>query len=215
MKIKELELFILSFDDTCRFYHEIIGLEALLWTENQVSFKCGESVLIFNRTKDKFVYHFAFNIPPNVFSSAKNWLKQRVKLLTENGADEIKFTNLNARAIYFEDPAGNIVEFIARKEIVKDAGEPNFDTSHILEISEIGLAPNKIRPYANHLLEMGIPVRKDQDIDDMTTLTFFGEASDGVHLIIAPLGRRWIFSDVEALESPVIIQTDRGTVEYR
>ena len=68
-------------------------------------------------------YHFAFNIPANKFSEAKVWAKERVSLLVEEGEDEANFVHLPAHALYFYDPAGNIVELISRQSVSEDSTE--------------------------------------------------------------------------------------------
>ncbi|GAF20331.1 hypothetical protein JCM19046_5056 [Bacillus sp. JCM 19046] len=147
-----------------------------------------------------------------MFLKAKEWTKKRVILLRERGQDDVHFTDDMAKAIYFEDPAGNIVEFIAREETTPNASEEEFTIGHVSGISEIGLSSNQLKVDANQLLSMGIPVRNDEVIHYSSYLTFFGEYTDGVYIILAPVGRRWLFSKKEAIACPILIETDRGTI---
>src|SRR5690606_29509608 len=69
-------------------------------------------------------YHFAFDIPSDQFEEAKTWTKGNVKLLKEQGEDEVYFEGIDAKSIYFEDPAGNIAEFICRLTDAKESTAP-------------------------------------------------------------------------------------------
>ncbi len=69
---------------------------------------------------------FAFNIPENQFREAKAWLASRVEIARPNGSDEIFYDDWNAHAVYFPDPGGNLVEFIARHNL-PDRSEREFN----------------------------------------------------------------------------------------
>jgi hypothetical protein len=74
-------------------------------------------------------YHFAFNIPENQIRSAKEWLMPRTVLLKdEQGNDYFQHSGWNSEAVYFKDPAGNILEFIARHDL-SNAVDGDFDSS--------------------------------------------------------------------------------------
>ena len=109
---------------------------------NSISVTAGKSRVIFEKanTIANPFYHFAFNIPSNKFEEAFQWIQRRVDLLW---LDDYKsyiadFTNWHAKSFYFIDPAGNILEFIARFDLHDVANEP-FSAAHIRNVSEIGL----------------------------------------------------------------------------
>ena len=85
-------------------------------------------------------YHFAINIPSNKIEEAQQWLKQRVQLLwLDDYQSEIaEFVNWNARSVYFYDPAGNIIELIARFDLNNDSDE-DFSPRHFISVSEVGI----------------------------------------------------------------------------
>jgi catechol-2,3-dioxygenase len=85
-------------------------------------------------------YHFAFNIPENKINRAAEWMAERAMLLPhrETGEPVTHWEHWNAHAIYFEDPAGNIVEFIARHTL-DNRSRGGFDPGDILYASEIGM----------------------------------------------------------------------------
>jgi hypothetical protein len=103
-------------------------------------------------------YHFAFNIPENKFTSAKQWLGRRCPLLrdSETGADELFFKKWNAHAVYFQDPSGNIGELIARHTLPSRT-KGGFGAEDILYASEIGLvSPNPDRLVEAIAREFGL-----------------------------------------------------------
>lgn len=214
MEIVELTIYIDHYNETIVFYKEVIGLSVKNETERQITFHVGTSLLTLHQADEDAsnYYHFAFNIPPNLFLSAKTWLSERVKLAKEEQDDEINFAEAKAKAVYFEDPAGNIVELIARQTSAI-ANASSFQVTHLINISEIGIATNNVIKLANQLLDKGIPVRNNESIHREKYLNFFGEYKDGVYIITAPVGRRWIFSEKAALEAPMIIRTNKGTIE--
>ena len=152
MKIEQLEIFISNFKETVSFYKDMMQFESLSMTSKTASFQAGESIFtIHQNEEDRYYYHFAFNIPANFFKQAKAWIKE-LALLTEDGVDEVDFKYVKANALYFEDPAGNIVEFIARRETSPPATDSIFSSKHILGVSEIGISANEIKHYADQLM---------------------------------------------------------------
>ncbi|OWR32340.1 hypothetical protein CDO73_01655 [Saccharibacillus sp. O23] len=216
MKLNKIELWISNFEQTVRFYEQTLGFERLDDGAEAASFRIGSSVLRLNRDPEDrlYYYHFAFNIPPNLFREAKRWLSERAELLLEDGMDEVFFDGMTqADSFYTEDPAGNIVEFIARRETTPASEAAEFDTEQILCISEIGLSVEQVAEYAKRLDSLGIPVRGNEEISYDRYLNFMGEYEDGSFIILAPLGRRWYFSSKLSILAPLVIHTDRGTVD--
>jgi catechol-2,3-dioxygenase len=209
MKIEKAQLFISKFEETVAFYRDVLQFSFLSKNEDTASFQIGESVLEFIEDKEEnnYYYHFAFNIHKNLFTEAKQWLLDRVELLQEDGMNEIDFTD--SKACYFEDPAGNIIEYIARRETAPPSSDTVFSPNNVLCISEMSLTTNKIIEYAEEMKEMGISLR--HKIDE-TELNFIGEYKDGSFILLGPIGRRWLFSSKEAIASPVTIVTDRGVI---
>ncbi len=215
MKIKQVELFIGQFKETISFYKDQLHWEQVDTADGMAKFRIGESTLVLHEDEEAHnYYHFAINIPPNLFRSAKQWVQERVALSTEEGEDEANFTESKADSFYFEDPAGNILEYIARHATTPPAKEQEFTPEHLVGISEIGVSAQHMRDVLDQLIGMGIAPRKNQEIHDNTYLNFMGEAEDGNYILVGPVGRRWIFSDKVGMETPVIIHTDRGIFRY-
>lgn len=213
LKINEVELSINHFEETVAFYKEKFCFKQLKNEKHCASLQVGESILTLRKEDmHDYFYHFAFNIHANLFNEAKAWLASKVALATEDGEDEIEFQEfMKAKACYFEDPAGNIVELIARKETSPMSSQKDFSpTENILSISEIGFATNEIKEYAENIQRLGIPVRYQQKLNEEKYLNFFGEYEEGAFIILSPLGRNWLFSKKTAKEAPLVIHTNRG-----
>ncbi|MFT8320408.1 MAG: VOC family protein [Bacillus sp. (in: firmicutes)] len=204
----------LPYKKTVEFYEQTLQFKLISSTNNSASFQIGESVLELHQNEEnKHYYHFAFNIHSNLFKQAKEWLLERLELLEEDGEDEVYFAGLtNADACYFEDPAGNIVEYISRRKTSPPSPNKTFSANNVLSISEIGFSTNELKKYAQQMQALGIPVRHNKQLYQDTYLNFMGEYEDGAFIILGPIGRRWIFSDKASIAAPVVVHTDRGIV---
>jgi catechol 2,3-dioxygenase-like lactoylglutathione lyase family enzyme len=139
MKIKQLNLYSSKIEALKEFYLDVLGFDLIEAERNRFSFQVGETKIEFKETLEEAYYHFAFNIPMNQAKDAINWLKAKdINILKYKGAEIVDFANWEAEALYFYDPAGNIVEFIARRPLAVASNE-SFSASSILSVSEIGL----------------------------------------------------------------------------
>ena len=106
-------------------------------------------------------YHFAFNIPENKIVQALEWQKARTPLLAipeRNRAagfppEVVDYRHWNAHSVFFLDPAGNVVEYIARHDL-KNGDSDAFSWADILYASEIGLVVDDVAATADALKEM-------------------------------------------------------------
>lgn len=205
MEIKLLTLQTNKIEVMKEFYTQQLGFSLCSENSNHFQMQVGKSILEF--TNEEVVgdpyYHFAFNIPSNQFQEAKEWLKGRTTLLLEDGEDEADFSFWPAHACYFEDPAGNIVELIARyKENPKS--ESSFSVNSILNISEIGLIVKDAPMVTGQLKEINI---FDSDNDPVTnsSLHFMQDNNNGVFIILTSVDRRWLFSEKKSKIFPMKI----------
>src|SRR5690625_80736 len=95
-----------------RFYMNILELNITDETEEAFSIDIGTSKLTFKQSDKPCFYHYAINISGNQFSMLKHRIKERIPLNRERGIDEVYFSSFDADSMYFEDPAGNIIELI-------------------------------------------------------------------------------------------------------
>ncbi|MFJ5765964.1 VOC family protein [Lysinibacillus sp. NPDC093210] len=206
MKISKMKLYAHDLHKMKAFYCDILGFELLEEAEHFFEIAAGESVIQFE-TLDASVakqYHFALNIPSNLFQQAKKWAQARVDLLRLDEQDEVYFKTLDANSCYFYDPEDNVIEFIARHGINPSVNTDAFSIKHVLNIAEINLTTDAIHAVADRLKEYGITPLKGEEIRT-DALTFMGNYEDGVHLLIGPSERIWYFSTKKAIVSPINI----------
>ena len=105
-------------------------------------------------------YHFAFNIPENKIRLAHDWQAERMELIPTPESmkdpdypDTVRhFVNWNAHSVFFYDPAGNIVEYIARHDLDNRAEGP-FTPHDILYVSEIAFVADDVPKLAKQVQE--------------------------------------------------------------
>jgi catechol-2,3-dioxygenase len=139
--------------------------------------------------------HFAVNVAPRRFEEAVEWARLRRPLIQ----DDVPFTDWRARAAYFFDPPGNLVELIARE---RAPGEELF-----LEVSEVGLPVADVGKAVAFLeAELGLP----HFSGDRENFSAMGD--DRGLFIVVPVGRNWLFTDIPASDAPVqvTIESERG-----
>lgn len=195
MHIKEIKLLVNNLAATKYFYHQLLELPVVLDNKTFISFQAGSSLLTFQGTKEKNpVYHFAFNIPCNKIDEALQWLEsKKVKLIhstTENAI--IDFKNWNAKALYFFDNSGNVLELIARFDLKnKDAKE--FTSASIVSISEIAIVADDVIGTANDLVySHGINYFDKQPLSE----NFAALGDDHGLFILSKTGRTWFLTDL-------------------
>ena len=193
MNILEVQLVTHCLADLRLFYSDVLGLSVL--TEDATSFtvQCGSSRLSFTQlnTDVKPQYHFAFNIPRNLFPEAKAWITQRVALLTLNKRDQFHLDAWNSDSLYFFDPAGNILELIARHNQPDNAAAP-FQSAHLLSISEIGLIVETV-PSTVEALKQTFRI----DTYNGQAENFAALGDEAGLFIISQTGRIWFPTDTE------------------
>ncbi len=142
MLIKEIRLQTNQLSELYYYYRNVLALPTILLDKNCISITAGKSRLIFEESPGfgNPFYHFAFNIPSNKFEEALELMKNKVNLiwLEDYNSYIADFVTWNAKSFYFLDPAGNILELIARFDL-KDIVNENFSGSYILNVSEVGL----------------------------------------------------------------------------
>lgn len=160
MRIDRLDLLTNDLAVQRKFYASELPLPVLEASSDVLSLQAGRSRLTFRQAPEGWngFYHFAFNIPEDQFGEAKAWLSRRVMLIKDNkGEDEFPSSKeWNAHSVYFYDPAGNILEFIARHDLDEHSDKP-FDEQSILSISEIGIVSEDVPAMVRSLQsQMGI-----------------------------------------------------------
>lgn len=138
------------------FYSEVLELPTQLGSEGLVV-QIGATQLSFSQGSDPAIYHFAFNIPENKLESAMSWMRGRANLLVPSWQEGpvVHFESWNADSVYFLDPAGNILEFIAHHPL-KNGRSGAFTRDDMLYTSEIGLVVEDFEVALQSLSKAGL-----------------------------------------------------------
>ncbi|MDO6390424.1 hypothetical protein Q4E40_09820 [Pontibacter sp. BT731] len=155
MKISSVELQASQPEALQLFYTELLGLPLLSEDEGSFNVRAGYSTLTFRTAGDsqKGGYHLAFHVPGNQLAEAAAWLQERVAFLYAPGADSpvVVHETWQAKALYFYDPAFNLLEFIAHS--ATPAGHIPFGPTQLLGIAEVGLPVKDVAGFAQELRE--------------------------------------------------------------
>ena len=148
------------------FYGKTLDLRLMDEKPDRFTVEAGESTITFVASEEAVdgrapFYHFAFNIPENKIVQALEWQKARTPMLAipeRNRADGfppevVNYPHWNAHSVFFLDPAGNVVEYIARHDLKNGDNNP-FGWTDILYASEIGLIVDDVPGAANAIGSM-------------------------------------------------------------
>ncbi|MBX2891337.1 MAG: hypothetical protein KF734_10445 [Saprospiraceae bacterium] len=210
MKINSIQIEAASLSSVVDFYHHLLGLPCVADAGNAYV-SIGDATLIFSENPTaNGIHHFAFNIPCNQIREGMTWLERLgiVLIANDKGHTRIDFPDWNAEAAYFFDAAGNIVEFIARRDLMNESSQP-FGPGSLLEISEIGIVADDVLAWsASAAKHWGIlPFEKQKPSADFSALgTDFGL------FIVVPEGRKWFLTDLPATNTPLVarFENDKG-----
>ncbi len=208
MRIIQLHLLTADLVVQRDFYTQVLGLVPVE-EAGALALQAGSTRLVFRPTRptEQAVYHFAFDIPQNCFQEAKALIAGRVPLLRDaSGADAFSSENWNSDSVYFRDPAGNILEFIARHGLANDSDQP-FTERSILSVSEIGLATDNVVDTVSLLqAELGAGI-----YDGAGSETFTAVGDEHGLLIVVKRGRIWFPDTGQAAElAPMLAGVSEG-----
>ncbi len=216
MVIKKLVLQTAYLKTLEEFYSSLLELCVQTIDERELLITIGNSNLIFTESnKAEPLYHFAINIPSNKIEEAKTWLSTKVKLLwmQDYKSDIADFVNWHAKSVYFYDPAGNILELIARFDLNNNSNEA-FSSKQLLSINEVGLVfeQNEFEQRTSELL-------KNYSLSYFSKqppLSQFRAIGDDEGLfVIVPEHRNWFPTDKPAGIFPMRMEFESGGKEYR
>ncbi|OON69338.1 VOC family protein [Hymenobacter sp. CRA2] len=160
MRITALHLFTADLAALHQFYGHVLGLPVRVGPQQILEVTVGYSRLRFHPALPGTApfYHFAFHIPHNQLDEAYAWCRVRIPLLPfTHGQPIADFPNWQARAFYFHDPAGNILECIARTPLPNASAVP-FAATSLLGLSEAGIVTSDVPALTEYLAAThGIP----------------------------------------------------------
>jgi len=201
-----------NYEATKQFYETTLHFPLTSEEHNRFTIKVGTSMITFVKAplEESPFYHFAFDVPSNQFEEAKAWIKEKIELSQEQGEDEVYFPFIDAKSIYFEDPAGNIVELICRFSDAKPSEEP-FSTASLQKVSEMSIVVTDKLNALSALQKVSIFERDREEIS-ADGLSFMGEREDATYLLFVNEGRTWFFSNKKSAAYPVEIILDDGVL---
>jgi len=193
-----------------KFYEELFRRDIVLEDGESVTVEFGRTRIRFVHSNEEkpFLYHFAFNIPENQLELARRWVLDRWPLLRhrQTGEQVVHFRRSNAHSIYWFDPSGNLVEFIARHNL-PTARDGAFDESCVIQASEIGVVTPSVPRTAEELeRRLGTPVRERNRGSE----TFAAVGDEHGRFIVVNLGRQWLMTDIPSAQFGTHVRI-RGT----
>ena len=217
MNITELTLSAPDPTELKKFYADELGFEeiAAATDSDGFSFMCGHTRVNFVPGDRDAKYHFAFNIHPDKLPEAIEWLQlKQVELVhsAEHKGFLIDFPNWWAKSVYFYDPAGNIVEIIARGALGAAGNTPKFAATSLLGVSEIGIVTDDV-PYFREWVDITHGVSafsRNKNTDDFSAM-----GDDHGLLLLVHSGRKWYMGNFEAKHFPLAVSGNTGEREFR
>lgn len=214
MILSQVTLHASNLGQTLDFYENVLGLTLAECPSESLTFNVRRSKLVFLpalRRRQPF-YHLAFSVPHNQFEAAVAWLEQRATILPFCGDQRIaEFPHWEARAVYFHDPDGNILELIARQALPAAPGA-GFDRTPIVGLSEIGLVADHVELACQALHEhYGVPYfARGPRLRDFAVL-----GDDEGLFVVSQTGRGWWPTLRPAERHPLEVAIERNGVASR
>ena len=208
-----------SLDELKKFYTSVLGLSLVSTQPDRFTIQAGETTIRFTKTVQSGTspfYHFAFNIPENKILKAREWQLKRTalsatpsQLIDEKYPKDIRhFQNWNAHSVFFWDPAGNLVEYIARHDL-KNSTEGDFSSKDILCASEIAFIVDDADGIADEIKStLHLPQYKNGDAN------FRAIGDENGLLLVIKKGRVWeshtnISKTPDTIKTVVTIHADK------
>ena len=212
MQLKTLDLFTANLPSMLRFYRDTLECKVVEHGDGAFTIlACQTSLTFWQVTGASPVYHFAFTIPWNKVAEAMQWTAARVPLLELAPKQFLaNFAAWNALAFYFLDPAGNIVEFIAREPLAIVSDSP-FSGKSLASVSEIGLVTDDVALACRQLEELwAVPLFSKQ----APTPNFAAAGDDNGLFIVVSENRNWYPTNIPAVKAPLkaVFQTGDGMI---
>ncbi|WP_053946873.1 VOC family protein [Halolamina sediminis] len=148
-------------------------------------------------------YHVAFSVPGGSAAAATRWLDARADLLADGDRTQFRYEYLDATAMYALDPAGNVLELLARdgRAGSNDGGE--FGPDSLLDVGEIGVVVDDVPRVAAALADVF-------DVDGSPDAGFAYLGDEAGAFVLAAPGRAWFPTDRPAAPAPLTVVATGG-----
>jgi catechol 2,3-dioxygenase-like lactoylglutathione lyase family enzyme len=187
VRFDAVELSVPDLEAARAFYAGVLQLAALP-AASGLAFSAGPTRLALRAApaEQQPRYHLAFSVPLARFDAARRLVAAHTPLITAGGDEVIVHASWDAVAFYFRDPAGSILECIARR------GEPADDplapqAPAIGSVCEVGVVVDDV-PAMAATLRGALRVAPFRGSEG-ETFTALGD-SEGL-LIVVQRGREW------------------------
>ncbi len=201
MQLQKVTLYTPNLQQAIEFYSHTLKFPLLIKSLQSATFRIGKTRLTFIRKEEATPYYLGINIPSNKENEAQIWLQDKVKLLQHENSEMIDFPNHDSKAMFFHDMDGNVIEFIARKNLYYTESMP-FHSSQSMGISEIGMAVDNVKSTYEQLNKIyELPIFDGSPDED------FVAAGDekGLFIIINKNKRSWFPTEDKAFTSDFIL----------
>jgi len=157
--------------------------------------RLGETALRFTAAQEAPPVHLAVRLLLDG-DRAVDWLADRATILPVEGQPSRRFEFLDATAIYFEDPAGNVLEGLCYDGDLRHRG----DSAVVDGVTEVGLSA-------------GEPLALVEWLEESVGLSAWGTPSESfawvgnrhARFVVIPTGREWYPTDRAAEPVPVSV----------
>ncbi len=174
------------------FYAGTMGFETDM-AQGALLVQAGSTLIEFKQPEPRLqssdipYYHIAWAIPENKFALAKAWLQERTQLLRHpDGRDEFHFRRVNRHGVYFADPAGNILELIARHNL-SDGTDGPFTLADILYVNHFGFVVDDVAKTIAQIHQSLHIELNDKPYDQFATL-----GDEHRHIVLVSRKRLWL-----------------------
>lgn len=205
MKLLALDLYTSDLVATRHFYTRRLGLPMLSSSAYHLTVLVGWTHLTFRSVCQPVTpYHIAINVPRGSLEVIMYYFDlayldtqtpgESTLVESTPGKTIADFADWRARACYFYDNNGNLLEFIARTDLPLD--DPNLTIDDLFQgVSEIGIGTEDVAHTAEQIRRrFGIQsFARSAPMPDFTAL-----GDDNGLFILSKVGRRWLFSDTPA-----------------
>ncbi len=193
MHLLDVELYTSDRVATRFFYAHSLGLPLLTDTPDRLTFQVGWTRLTFRVVAHSPApLHLAFNVPVGAVASCPALLPVRFLDTHAPGYSIAEFPGWQARARYFFDPNGNLLECIERRGA--DAATQGTGPENLFQcVSEVGIATEDVGFTTSQLarrFDLAPFIRSIPQPD------FCAVGDDNGLFILSQVGRPWLFTDV-------------------
>lgn len=217
MRITQLTLSTSEPKELKKFYGEQLGFSEIpaLSDSDGFAFQCGHTRVNFVPGDRDAKYHFAFNLYPDQLVHAIEWAQGRGLELLNSPEDKgflVDFPNWWAKSIYFYDPAGNIVEIIARGGLGAIGNTAKFSAKSLVGVSEIGIVTEDV-PAMREWISGTHGVQSFSRHTNTDEFSAMGD--DHGLLLLVHKGRQWFMGNFDAQHYPLAIEGENEGREFK